>query len=169
MFLNLPLVVQVPGPKMMIWRAFARRLESDVTLEEPGLRVRPQVRVKENIGFLEVNESDFSALPNSVHSSNSCLGSLSSACARRVASSAAPASARVFLGSSSLAVSAAFAHAHASILHDACSNSWSDTGRVKGPTGRRCTKGGVSGPAEDLRPVSQVNPKGARNGLFFDI
>ena len=25
-------------------------------------------------------------------------------------------------------------------------NSWSDTGRVTGPTGRRCTKGGVSGP-----------------------
>ena len=35
-------------------------------------------------------------------------------------------------------------------------NSWSDTGRVTGPTGRRCTKGGVSGPAEDLRPVSEV-------------
>ena len=35
-------------------------------------------------------------------------------------------------------------------------NSWSDTGRVQGPTGRRCTKGGVSGPAEDLRPVSEV-------------
>ena len=35
-------------------------------------------------------------------------------------------------------------------------NSWSDTGRVQGPTGRRCTKGGVSGPAEVLRPVSEV-------------
>ena len=35
-------------------------------------------------------------------------------------------------------------------------NSWSDTGRVKGPTGRTCTKGGVSGPAEDLRPVPEV-------------
>ena len=40
-------------------------------------------------------------------------------------------------------------------MHDACSNSWSDTVR-KGPTGRRCTKGGVSGPAEDLRHVSEV-------------
>ena len=40
-------------------------------------------------------------------------------------------------------------------MHDA-HNSWSDTGRVQGPTGRRCTKGGVSGPAEDLRPVSEV-------------
>ena len=86
-----------------------------------------------NIGFLEVIESDFSALPNS-------------ACARRVACSATPASARVCLGSSSLAVSAAVAHAHISILHDACSNSWSDTGSVQGPTGRRRVKGGVSGP-----------------------
>ena len=109
-----------------------------------------------NIGFLEVIESDFSPLPNSVHSSNSCLGSLSSACARRVACFAAPASPRVCLGSSSLAVSAAVAHAHTSILHDACSNSWSDTVRVKGPTGRRSSKGGVSGPAEDLRPVLEV-------------
>ena len=65
-----------------------------------------------NIGFLEVIESDFSALPNLVHSSNSCLGSLLSACARRVACSAALASARVCLGSSSLAVSAAVAHAY---------------------------------------------------------
>ena len=40
-------------------------------------------------------------------------------------------------------------------MHDA-HNSWSDTGRVQGPTGRRCTKGGVSSPAEDLRPVSEV-------------
>ena len=35
-------------------------------------------------------------------------------------------------------------------------NSWSDTGRVQGPTGTRRVKGGVSGPAEDLRPVSEV-------------
>ena len=33
-------------------------------------------------------------------------------------------------------------------------NSGSDTGRVKGPTGRRSSKGG--GPAEYLRPVSEV-------------
>ena len=35
-------------------------------------------------------------------------------------------------------------------------NSWSDTVRVQGPTGTRRVKGGVSGPAEDLRPVSEV-------------
>ena len=99
--------------------------------------------------------SDFPSLSNSAHSSNSCLGSSTSACARRVASE------RVCLGSSSLAVSAAVAHAHTSILHDACSNSWSaDTGRVKGPTGKRGTKGGVSGPADDLRPVSEVETRG---------
>ena len=38
----------------------------------------------------------------------------------------------------------------------AAHNSWSDTGRFQGPTGRRCTKGGVSSPAEDLRLVSEV-------------
>ena len=53
-------------------------------------------------------------------------------------------------------MSAAVAHAHTPILHDACSNSWSDMGRVQGPTGRRSTKGGDSGPAEDLRSVSEV-------------
>ena len=38
-------------------------------------------------------------------------------------------------------------------------NSCSDTGRVKGPTGRRCPKGGVSGPAEALLPVSEVETR----------
>ena len=49
--------------------------------------------------------------------SSSGLGSLSSACARSVARPAA--SARVCFGSSSLAVSAAVAHSHASTLHGA--------------------------------------------------
>ena len=35
-------------------------------------------------------------------------------------------------------------------------NSWSDTVRVHGPTGTKRVKGGVSGPAEDLRPVAEV-------------
>ena len=35
-------------------------------------------------------------------------------------------------------------------------NSWSDTGRVLGPTGRSSTEVGVSGPAEDLRSVPEV-------------
>ena len=102
------------------------------------------------IGSFLQSESDFPSL------NSSSLGSLSSACARRVARSAASAVARVCPGSSSLAVSAAVAHAHAPTLHDACSNSWSDTVRVKGPTGTRRVKGGVSGPAEDFRRVSEV-------------
>ena len=35
-------------------------------------------------------------------------------------------------------------------------NSWSDTFRVRGPSGTRRVKGGVSSPAEDLRPVVEV-------------
>ena len=35
-------------------------------------------------------------------------------------------------------------------------NSWSDPVRVQGPTGTRRVRGGVSGPAEDLRPVAEV-------------
>ena len=105
------------------------------------------------IGLLEVTESEFPSLSYSV---NSCLGLSTSACARasRFAGACAGAAARVCSVSSSSAVSAV-AHAHASPLHGA-HNSWSDTVRVQGPKGRRCTKGGVSSPAEDLRPVSEV-------------
>ena len=39
-------------------------------------------------------------------------------------------------------------------------NSWSDTGCAQGPAWRRSSKGGVSGPAEDLRPVSEVEAGG---------
>ena len=108
------------------------------------------------IRLLEVFESDFPPLRNSSHAHNSCLRLSTSACARASWSAAACAgvAARVCPVSSSSAVSAVV-HAHATTLHSA-HNSWTDTGRVKGPTGRRCTKGGVSGPAEDLRPVSEV-------------
>ena len=54
-------------------------------------------------------------------------------------------------------------HDDGSCVHDACSNSWSDTVRVKGPTDTRRVKGGVSGPAEDLRPVSEVEATRHRN------
>ena len=50
-------------------------------------------------------------------------------------------------------------HAQASPLHDA-RNSTACTGQR--PTGRRGTKGGVSGRAEDLRPVSEVEA-----GVYF--
>ena len=104
----------------------------------------------------EVSESDFPPLLRSSQSPNSCPGSWSSACARSVARRVAAAPARVCPGSSSSAVSAAVAHAHASVLHGASVNSWSDTVRLHGPTGTRRVKGGVSRPAEDLRPVSEV-------------
>ena len=108
------------------------------------------------VRLLEVSEPAFPPLPNSSHAHNSCLRLSTSACARacRVAAASAGAAARVCAVSSSSAVSAV-AHAHASTLHGA-HNSWSGTGRVQGPKGRRCTKGGVSGLAEDLRPVSEV-------------
>ena len=108
------------------------------------------------IRFLEVSESAFPPLLNSSHAHNSCHRLSTSACARAFcfAGACAGAAARVCPVSSSSAISAVV-HAHATTLHNA-QNSWSDTGRVQGPTGRRCTKGGVSGPAEDLRPVSEV-------------
>ena len=70
-------------------------------------------------GSFEVTESGFPSLPNSLHSSNSCLGSSTSACARVSRAARAVASARVGLGSSSSAESAAVAHAHVTTLHDA--------------------------------------------------
>ena len=106
-------------------------------------------------GLLEGTESDSPSLPNSLHSSNSCLWSSTSACARLPRAACAFASARVCLVVSSSAEFAAVAQAHASILQGA-RNSWSDTNGVQGPTGARRVKGGVSGPAEDLRPVSEV-------------
>ena len=108
------------------------------------------------IRLLDVSESAFPPLPNSSHAHNSCHRLSTSACARASWSAAAcaGAAARVCPVSSSSAESAVV-HAHATTLHNA-QNSWSDTGRVNCPTGRRCTKGGVSGPAEDLRPVSEV-------------
>ena len=108
------------------------------------------------IRLLDVSESAFPPLLNSSHAHNSCHRLSTSACARAFcfAGACAGAAARVCPVSSSSAISAVV-HAHATTLHNA-QNSWSDTGRVQGPTERRCTKGGVSGPAEDLRPVSEV-------------
>ena len=99
------------------------------------------------IGSFQLSESDFPSL------NSSGLGSLSSACARRVARSAA--SARVCLGSSSLAVSVAVAHSHSSILHGAW-NSGGTGGLLpvlssQGPTDTRRIKGGVSGLSERWR------------------
>ena len=74
------------------------------------------------------------------------------ACARAPAVLGVSTSASPF--ASAPASFALVAHAQSTPVHGA-HNSW-DTGRVQGPTGRRCAKGGVSGPPEDLRPVSEV-------------
>ena len=108
----------------------------------------------------------------SSHACVSYLDALLSAPARAPAASvvarcAAPSSAAVGL----------CMHDDGTLVHGACSNSWSDTGHAQnsavsggllpthrstsyswelcreGPTGTRRTKGGVSGSAEDLRPV----------------
>ena len=101
----------------------------------------------EEIIGLHVSHSSFD------NSSNSLGCVAAAACARLPAMPSV--SARVCPVSSSSAVSAAVAHARSTPMHDA-HNSWSDTVRVKGPTGTRRVKGGVSSPAEDLRPVSEV-------------
>ena len=95
-----------------------------------------------------------SSINSSCGSSRACMSYLDAVLSAPARAPAAALVARCSAPSSS-AVGLCM-HAHASLVHDACSNSWSDTVRVKGPTGRRCTKGGVSGPAEDLRPVSEV-------------
>ena len=87
-----------------------------------------------------------------------CLNSSSSSgCVVGVACARAPAVLGVSASASSFASTpASFAVvARARSMHDA-HNSWSDTGRVQGTRGRRCTKCGVSSPAEDLLPVSEV-------------
>ena len=72
-----------------------------------------------------------------------CVSAVPGVSATASSSAAAPASLAVV------------AHARSTPLLVAV-NSWSDTGRVQGPTARRSTKGGISGPAEDLRPVSEL-------------
>ena len=98
------------------------------------------------IGLRERCESDFPSL-----NSSGCLGVV--ACARLPAVLGVSASASSC--ASAPASFAVVAHARSTPTHDA-RNSWSDTVRVCGPTGTRRVKGGVSGPAEDLRPVSEV-------------
>ena len=127
------------------------------------------------IGLHEVSESDSSVHISRVSNSlNSSVGVVVSACAR--VASALPAAAAPRSWSTVARLSdAVVAHAHASPMLCArisggtggllpvqrstsycLNNSWSDTVRVQGPTGTRRVKGGVSGPAEDLRPVSEV-------------
>ena len=110
---------------------------------------RPGQNPRIHCGVTRLSSSNSSGV--SSHACVSYLDALLAAPARAPAALAAarrvaPFSAVVGLGM----------HDDGSPVHDACSNSWSDTVRVKGPTGTRRVKGGVSGPAEDLRPVSEV-------------
>ena len=120
-----------------------------------GGRTAPAI-AGERVGILGISR-DFvtcaSSFNSSCGSSRACMSYLDAVLS---ASARAPAAALVARSSapSSSAVGLCM-HAHGSLVHDACSNSWSDTVR-KGPTGRRCTKGGVSSPVEDFLPVSEV-------------
>ena len=98
---------------------------------------------------------------------NSFMGGAAHARARVSPAVAAPVSAAPALfplsslGRALVSSGAAVADAHATTftLHGA-SNSWSDTVRVRGPKSRKRSKGGVSGPAEDLLPVSEGGGRG---------
>ena len=105
---------------------------------------------EEIIGLLERSVSQSSCL----NSDNSSMGV---ACVDPA--SAAVASLAPVLSSPCSCVAAGAVHARytASPMHDAhAQNSWSDTGSCQGPRGKKRSKGGVSSPAEDLRPVSEV-------------
>ena len=101
------------------------------------------------IGSSRLSESDFPSLDSSR------LGSLSSACARRVALVLLLLLLHVFALVLHLLLCLLLLHMRSTRTHVA-HISWSDTIRVQGPTGTRRVKGGVSSPAEDLRPVSEV-------------
>ena len=156
------------------------RLFEDCDLEDgiEGVRAGAPAVAGESrgiIGLQEVSESDSSVHISHVSNSlNSSVGVVVSACAR--VASALPAAAAPRSWSTVARLSdAVVAHAHASPMLCArtsggtggllpvqrstsycLNNSWSDTVRVQGPTGTRRVKGGVSGPVEDLRPVSEV-------------
>ena len=127
------------------------------------------------IGLREVSDSDSSVHISRVSNSlNSYVGVVMSACASAACALPAAAAPRSWSTVARLS-DAVVAHAHASPMHRARNsggtggllpvqrstsyclrNSWSDTDRVQGPTGTRRVKRGVSGPAEDLRPVAEV-------------
>ena len=141
-------VVGEENSKNAVSECRQRRL---VTGDPPGLVLHATADESEGkIGLREVivSGSSFSMPINSSNSSMdvACVG---------------PASAVVALSATASSSSCPLASCVAGAVHArrtvtsmhalTAHNSWSDTGRVQGPTGRRCTKGGVSVPAEDLR------------------
>ena len=159
-------MVQMLVPNILpdpVFPSVAGELERD--LEDGVLAVRassPTAGGGNRFRLLEVIESVFPCLVTRfTNSPKSSLRVSSRARARAICF--APASTRVCPGSSSLAVSAAVAHTHASILHGACHTSWSDTVWSQGPRGRKRVKEEVSGPAEDLRPVAATSQEATRH------
>ena len=106
---------------------------------------------EEIIGLLERSVSQSSCL----NSDNSSMGV---ACVDSVLPAVAPSASGVS-SPCPLASRAAAVHARRTVspMHDVnAQNSWSDTGSFQGLRGRKRVKGGVSGSAEDLRPVSEA-------------
>ena len=91
-----------------------------------------------------------------INSSNSSMGVACVDPAIAAVASPASASSCPCPLASRVAVAVHARHTVTSMHAVIANNSWSDTGRLQGPTGTRRVKGGVSGPAEDLRPVSEV-------------
>ena len=104
------------------------------------------------IGLREVIVSG-SSLPMPTNSSDSSWGVDVVACARVSALPVVSACSSSFAAAP--ASSADVAHARSTPMHAAV-NSWADRVSSQGPRGRRSSKVGVSGPAEDLLLVSEV-------------
>ena len=124
----------------------------------------------ESIGLFEVVESDSSPhVSRVVNSLNSSLRVDMSARARAACAMSASFASPCSRTPAAPLPDAVVAHAHASPLHDARnsvlsggllpvqkSTSYNLDACSQGPTGRRRPKGGVSGPAEDLRSLSEM-------------
>ena len=104
----------------------------------------------EGIIGLHVSQSSFRMPINSLNSSG-CVAAVACARVPAVPGLSATASSSAFPPASLPVV----AHARSTPMHVA-HNSWSDTVRLQGPTGKKRVKDGVSGRVEDLRPVSEV-------------
>ena len=136
-------------------RSLAGSVDRELRRSGPSVRLNAHATASEStgiIGSLVFGRSE-SSLPNSDNSSMG-VACVDLACAAVASLAPVCSSPR-----SRVACAAGAVHARRTVspMHAAHShNSWSDTVRVHGPTGTRSSKGGVSGPAEDLRPVSEV-------------
>ena len=140
-----------------LWSRFALAGSVDRELRRsgPSVRLNAHATASEStgiIGSLVFGRSE-SPLPKSDNSSMG-VACVDLACA-------AVASLALVCSSPRPRVACAAGAVHArrtvSPMHTAHShNSWSDTVSLQGPRGRKSVKEGVSGPAEDLRPVSEV-------------